>query len=61
MLLMPMIYQGGMREAFDKLGQEFGPDLAKRYGDNARAIINGENVPVNEVQPLKKKKHFLWW
>lgn len=50
-----------MREAFDKLSQEFSPDLAKQYGDNARAIINGENVPVNEVQPLRKKKHFLWW
>lgn len=50
-----------MRQAFDKLSQEFGPDLAKRYGDNARAIINGENVPVNAIKPLKKKKHFLWW
>ena len=47
-----------MRQAFDKLNQEFDPDLAKRYGDNARAIINGENVPVNEVQPLKKRKRF---
>ena len=47
-----------MRQAFDKLSQEFGPDLAKRYGDNARAIINGENVPVNEVRELRNKKRF---
>lgn len=50
-----MLYQ------YQKVYTQFSPDLAKRYGDNARAIINGENVPVNEVQPLKKKKHFLWW
>lgn len=50
-----------MRQAFEKLSQEFGQDLADRYANNSRAIINGENVPVNEVRPLKKKKHFLWW
>lgn len=50
-----------MREAFEKLSQEFGQALADRYANNARAIINGENVPVNAIKPLKKKKHFLWW
>ena len=50
-----------MRQAFDKLRQEFGNELADQYARNARAIINGDNVPLNTIQPLKKKKHFLWW
>lgn len=48
-----------MRQAFEKLSQEYGAKLAERYADNARAIINGENVPINEVRELKKKKK--WW
>lgn len=47
-----------LRQAFDKLGQEFDQDLVERYADNARAIINGENVIINTVQQLKKKKRF---
>ena len=47
-----------MRQAFEKLGREYGSELAERYSDNARAIINGENVPINEVRELKKKKKF---
>lgn len=47
-----------MRQAFDKLGQEFDQDLVERYADNARAIINGENVIINTVQQLKKEKRF---
>lgn len=47
-----------MRQAFAKLSQEFNKDLAERYADNARAIINGENVPINTIRELKKKKHF---
>lgn len=47
-----------MRQAFEKLSQEYGPKLAERYSDNARAIINGDNVPINEVRELKKKKKF---
>lgn len=47
-----------MRQAFDKLGQEFGQELAERYADNARAIINGENVPINTIKELKRKKRF---
>lgn len=50
-----------MRQAFDKLRQEFGNELADQYARNARAITNGDNVPLNTIQPLKKKKHFLWW
>lgn len=47
-----------MRQAFEKLTQEFGNDLADRYQQNARKIINGEDVPLNKLQPIKKKKHF---
>lgn len=47
-----------MRQAFDKLEREFGPGLAKQYANNARAIINGEDVPMNEIRELKKKKRF---
>ena len=47
-----------MRQAFRKLQQEFGVDLAKQYQQNAKLIINGEGVPVNNVQLIKKKKHF---
>lgn len=47
-----------MRQAFDKLSQEFGQKLAERYADNARAIINGENVPINTIKKLRRKKRF---
>ena len=47
-----------MRQAFDKLSQEFGQELAERYADNARAIINGENVPINTIRELRKKNRF---
>lgn len=47
-----------MRQAFEKLSQEYSSELAERYANNARAIINGENVPINEVRELKKKKRF---
>ena len=47
-----------MRQAFRKLQQEFGVDLAKQYQQNAKLIINGEGVPLNNVQLIKKKKHF---
>lgn len=50
-----------MRQAFEKLRQEFSNEVADQYANNARAIINGDNVPLNTIQPLKKKKHFLWW
>lgn len=47
-----------MRQAFEKVQQEYGPDLVKKYQQNARLIINGENVPLNVIQSIKKKKHF---
>ena len=47
-----------MQQAFAKLRQEFGNELVIRYSNNARSIINGENVPFNEIKRLSKKKHF---
>lgn len=47
-----------MRQAFKKLSQEFGNDLVDKYQKNALAIINGENVPMNNLQSIHKKKRF---
>lgn len=47
-----------MRQAFEKMSREFGQAVADQYSDNARSIINGENVPTNEIRLLKKKKKF---
>lgn len=47
-----------MCQAFEKLSDEFGDELAQNYANNAQAIINGDNVPINTVRELKKKKHF---
>lgn len=47
-----------MRQAFEKLTQEFSNRLAKQYQDNARRIINGDSVPLNVMKKIKKKKQF---
>lgn len=49
-----------MRQAFDKLRYEFDQTIADQYQQNARSIINGENVPLNDLQPIKKKKKRFW-
>lgn len=48
-----------MRQAFEKLSQEFGSELTEQYQNNARRIINGANVPLNELRTIKKEKH-VW-
>lgn len=47
-----------MSAAFEKLAKEFGQGLANEYQDNARAIINGDNVKPHEITKLKKKRRF---
>lgn len=51
-----------MRQAFDKLTKEFGPDLANEFKQNAKSIINGDAIVIHAVQSLivtkKKKKRF---
>lgn len=49
-----------MKQAFDKLQRELGYDLVEQYQQNARSIINGENVPLNNLQVLKRKKKHFW-
>jgi protein-tyrosine phosphatase len=49
-----------MRQAFEQLDSEFGQDLVDRYQQNARAIINGDNVPLNELQKIRKKHFWLF-
>lgn len=47
-----------MQQAFEKLSAEFGSELANQYSENARAIINGKNIPINIMKKSVKKKHF---
>lgn len=50
-----------MRQAFQKLKHEFDKNKAQQFQDNARAIINGDEVSVNEITPLKKRKRFWFF
>ena len=50
-----------MRQAFAKMRREYGDQLADRYAHNARLIINGENVPANQISQFKKKKRFWFF
>lgn len=47
-----------IRQAFEKLRVEFGENFAKHYQQNARLILNGEEVPTNVLQQIKKEKKF---
>ena len=49
-----------MRQAFDKLQHEFDHELADQYQQNARSIINGENVSLNDLHAINKKKKHFW-
>lgn len=47
-----------MHQAFEKLQHEFSQKLADRYQQNARSIINGESIPINELKKVSKKRRF---
>ncbi|MCT3570655.1 CpsB/CapC family capsule biosynthesis tyrosine phosphatase, partial [Levilactobacillus brevis] len=50
-----------MGDAFNKLEQQAGKDVAIRFNDDARAILNGEEIVKPEftrISVLKKKKRF---
>ena len=49
-----------MRQAFERLQQEFGRGLTEQYQQNARSIINGENIPLNSLRKIKKKHFWLF-
>ena len=48
-----------MRQAFEKMKREFGQGMVNQYQQNAKSIINGENVPLNNLQVLKKKRNIF--
>ena len=47
-----------MRQAFENLKHEFGQEMVDQYQQNAKSIINGENISLNDLQMIKTKKHF---
>lgn len=49
-----------MRQAFDKMQHEFGHKLAEQYQRNARLIINGESISLNDLRTIKKRKKRFW-
>ena len=49
-----------MNEAFKKLQHEFGEKIAEQYQQNAKSIINGENVPLNDLRIIRKRKKHFW-
>lgn len=49
-----------MREAFDKLKTEFGNEMSEEFEVNAKAIINGDNVPQHQIQTIKSRRKRFW-
>lgn len=51
-----------MRQAFEKLRKEFSDEVAQKYDENAKAIINGDYIANNRIEVIvqnkKKKKRF---
>lgn len=45
-----------MRQAFEKLSREFGDGLAKEYQDNARSIINGDEIGRHQIKKIQQRK-----
>lgn len=48
-----------MSAAYQKLADN-DRDKAVTYTENAKAILNGEDVPVPEIQAIRTKKKSLW-
>ena len=49
-----------MTNAFAKLGNEFGNDYVSRFSENAKRIINGDNILPNNFSKIKTHLfHFL--
>lgn len=52
-----------MKEAFEKLTKVKGKDFANQYNENAKAIINGDDVvrgTMQRISSLKKKRFWLF-
>lgn len=48
-----------MRQAFEKMQHDFDQELVDRYQRNARLIINGESVPLNDLRTINKRRKFF--
>ena len=44
-----------MAKAFKKLGREFGADYVGQFEENAKSIINGEQVFLNDLNRVKHR------
>lgn len=49
-----------MRQAFEKMYHEFGQKLTDQYQQNARSIINGKSIPLNDLHKIKKKHFWIF-
>ena len=49
-----------MYQAFKKMQREFGKNLVNQYQQNARSIINGENVSLNDLRVIRKRHFWLF-
>lgn len=49
-----------MTNAFAKLNHEFGNDYVSRFNENAKRIINGDNVPLNNFSEVKMHEFRLF-
>ena len=50
-----------MRQAFCKLSKEFSQQIMDNYINNVKYIINGENIPLNKLHKIKRKKGFWFF
>ncbi|GAW99219.1 tyrosine-protein phosphatase [Secundilactobacillus mixtipabuli] len=48
-----------MREAFSKLNQEFGLETANNFENNAKKIINAEEIKTHLIYAIRKEKKWL--
>lgn len=49
-----------MQQAFNKLSKEFGDETTEQYQQNAKLILNGKSVPLNEIFKIKKRHFWLF-
>jgi len=50
-----------MREAFDRLSEQVDVKTAERFNQNAKNILNGDDVEIGDIKrvsDIKKKKFF---
>ncbi|WP_353989228.1 CpsB/CapC family capsule biosynthesis tyrosine phosphatase [Pediococcus argentinicus] len=55
-----------MKEAFGRIDKDFGMDAVQRFENNAKSIVNGEDVNTDSIKKVsdvktKKKRRFLFF